>query len=205
MEKQHSPEEQQHSPEEQQHSPEEQELAGDRRFDGRAPADHLLDRVVFGTAGLVVTVAEALPDLADKGRRRVGGQVASARVIGRFAMQSGRAELARRMAHLLGERHTPARGPGPDAGAAPEAVSGEVTAREASDQEPADAPARDRGPLVADLAIPGYDTLSASQVVQRLGGLSAAELDGIRRYELGHRNRRTILSRADQLARARDR
>jgi hypothetical protein len=49
------------------------------------------------------------------------------------------------------------------------------------------------------LAIPGYDTLSASQVVQRLGGLSAPELEAVHRYENAMRGRRTILSKVAQL------
>jgi hypothetical protein len=52
---------------------------------------------------------------------------------------------------------------------------------------------------VADLAIPGYDTLSASQVVERLAGLPADDLDEVRGYEAAHRNRRTILGKIDQL------
>ena len=50
------------------------------------------------------------------------------------------------------------------------------------------------------LAIPGYDALSASQVVERLAGLSGAELDAVRRYEAGHRRRRTILGKIEQLS-----
>jgi hypothetical protein len=49
------------------------------------------------------------------------------------------------------------------------------------------------------LAIPGYDSLSASQVVQRLEGLSPPELEEVRAYEAGHRQRRTILHRVEQL------
>lgn len=52
------------------------------------------------------------------------------------------------------------------------------------------------------LAIPGYDELAASQVVERLVGLSRTELDDVRRYEAAHRNRRTILGKIEQLATA---
>jgi len=51
----------------------------------------------------------------------------------------------------------------------------------------------------AHLAIPGYDTLSASQVVQRLPGLSAAELEAVRLYEVAGRGRKTVLLKAAQL------
>jgi hypothetical protein len=51
----------------------------------------------------------------------------------------------------------------------------------------------------SSLAIPGYDSLSASQVVQRLEGLSSAELEEVRAHEAAHRQRRTILHRVEQL------
>lgn len=49
------------------------------------------------------------------------------------------------------------------------------------------------------LAIPGYDALSASQVVQRLAGLAPEELEAVRTYETATRGRRTILNRIAQL------
>ena len=54
-------------------------------------------------------------------------------------------------------------------------------------------------PAVDSLAIPGYDTLSASQVVQRLPGLAGVELEAIRAYESAGRARKTILNRVAQL------
>jgi hypothetical protein len=52
----------------------------------------------------------------------------------------------------------------------------------------------------ADLPIPGYDALSASQVVERLAGLPPSELDAVYAYEAAHRQRRTILGKIEQLA-----
>jgi hypothetical protein len=49
------------------------------------------------------------------------------------------------------------------------------------------------------LAIPGYDALSASQVVPRLDALRPRELEAVREYEAAHRGRRTILNRIAQL------
>ncbi|MGH9124678.1 MAG: hypothetical protein ACRDZ8_08115 [Acidimicrobiales bacterium] len=57
----------------------------------------------------------------------------------------------------------------------------------------------EHSPEGADLAIPGYDSLSAFQVVQRLAGLEPAELESVRRYETTGRGRRTILTRISQL------
>ena len=53
----------------------------------------------------------------------------------------------------------------------------------------------------AHLAIPGYDDLSASQVVEHLEGLPSQDLAAIREYEAAHRARNTILGKIEQLAR----
>jgi hypothetical protein len=47
----------------------------------------------------------------------------------------------------------------------------------------------------AALAIPNYDQLSASQVVEHLDGLTAGELAEVREYERAHRGRNTILGK----------
>jgi len=54
-------------------------------------------------------------------------------------------------------------------------------------------------PPDAHLAIPDYDTLSASQVVRRLDGLGPRELEAVYRHETTTRGRRTIINRAQQL------
>ncbi len=51
-------------------------------------------------------------------------------------------------------------------------------------------------------AITDYDQLSALQVVERLEGLAAPELDEVRAYEAARRGRRTILAKVDQLQRS---
>ena len=62
-------------------------------------------------------------------------------------------------------------------------------------------PGHERPPAGAssDLAIHGYDALSAPQVVQRLAGLLPDELEAVRAYETATRGRRTILARIAQL------
>ena len=52
-----------------------------------------------------------------------------------------------------------------------------------------------------DLPITDYDGLSATQIIDRLEGLSRGALERIRVYELAHRARRTILATIDQLTR----
>ncbi|HEX8581486.1 MAG TPA: hypothetical protein VF640_04120, partial [Acidimicrobiales bacterium] len=67
---------------------------------------------------------------------------------------------------------------------------------------PAEPPVVTRSaPAVGQLAIPDYDSLSASQVVPRLAGLSPDELEAVGAYEAETRGRKTILNRIAQLQR----
>lgn len=50
-----------------------------------------------------------------------------------------------------------------------------------------------------DLAIQDYDSLSATQVAQRLGGLGTADLRKVRDYEVSNRGRKTIVGKIDSL------
>jgi hypothetical protein len=62
-------------------------------------------------------------------------------------------------------------------------------------------PPRGGRPADPGLAIADYDDLSASQVVDRLEGLEPGDLDAIRRHEVAHRARATIIGKIDQLTR----
>lgn len=90
---------------------------------------------------------------------------------------------------------------GPDAAApAPEKGPRPVTAGTAATSGvAANSSSNGHVPTVTTLSIPGFDALSASQVVQRLDGLNRSELVSVRAYEASTRGRRTILSRVDQL------
>jgi len=206
--------------------------------------DRLLDLFVFAPAGLALTLAEELPRFVDKGRTRIEGQTATARMVGQFVVQMGRQEIERRTRQMLSSQPpktapaTPApRAPRPSprpAGASTDAtrparradgvaahrVDGAGLAGKASmdvatsgngvsppTTSPGNAasvsarPSSDLGPEtpVDDLAIPGYDTLSASQVVKRLAGLSHDELLEVGQHERTNRHRATILNRVEQL------
>jgi hypothetical protein len=174
--------------------------------------DAALDVFVYAPIGFLLDAREVVPKLAERGK----GQVALARLVGRFAVQRGQAEADR----ILKLRNAPSRPDAGPAGAPPapaattaataataarstprSAASGATTGatKAAAAKRKAKAPAK-RKPVVAPgLAIPGYDTLSASQVVPRLDALRAAELEAVRAYEAAHRGRRTILNRIAQL------
>lgn len=61
-------------------------------------------------------------------------------------------------------------------------------------------PAKKAAPSAAGLPITDYDSLSASQVVSRLEGLSAADLEAVGSYEADTRRRATILNKVQQLS-----
>lgn len=96
---------------------------------------------------------------------------------------------------------TPAGAPAPEAPTTPRSSAPSAQPNVAADAETPNATqAESRSRSGADgLAIPGYDSLSASQVVQRLAGLSQDELAAVGEYEAAHRGRRTILTRVGQL------
>lgn len=166
--------------------------------DHKSPFDQVLDLVLFVPVGLAITAREELPRLADKGRERVTGQVAVAQMIGKFAVSQGQREATKvgqqaiealsgfRIIGRNGRAHPPAQRE-PTVGRPRRATTNGRTGGQQG------------APASGMLAIPGYDSLSASQVVQRLGGLSSEELEAVRQYESTTRGRRTILSKIAQL------
>jgi hypothetical protein len=173
-------------------------------------SQRLLDVFVFAPAGLMVTAIEEFPRLVERGRERVTGRVTSARTVGSFVVSNGRSQLVKRAEELRKNRSGATDGPPVEPeGAAPPPDAPVVGAtstpsRSASpDMTGPDlaSPASSSVPNATSLplAIPGFDTLSASQVVQRLDGLTADELLAVRAHESGHRGRRTILNRVEQL------
>jgi hypothetical protein len=152
------------------------------------PGEQLLDLLVYAPLGLLLEARDLVPKLAKKGRERMGGQVTVARMIGEMAVRQGqrRAEtVVRRMREQQRGAGTPAPDAPPSNGHSPAPASPPAAAGPTPD--------------AATLAIPGYDTLSASQVVPRLEGLTPTELDAVRAYEVATRARKTVLTRIDQL------
>lgn len=81
---------------------------------------------------------------------------------------------------------------------AKKAAKNRVEAKKAADR--ATSAVTSATPAVDVLPIADYDSLSASQVVSRLRGLTPGQLDAVRAYESGTRGRKTILNRVQQLA-----
>jgi hypothetical protein len=163
---------------------------------GKQLFDQALDLFVYAPVGLLVSsleelTAEDLPELAQKGRGRIGRLFSNARVVGSLTVAMGRRSLESEV--IRWRSPEPAeRGNGahiPDPAPAPTRVVERLEA-------PVEARPRAAEP---NLAIPGYEALSASQVVRRLDGLGTGELEAIYEHEAATRRRRTILHRTQQL------
>jgi len=168
--------------------------------DEKRPLDQALELFVYAPLGFALAAREELPKLVEKGRATLDPQLTMARMIGEFAVTHGQKEAekaVRQVGDLLGDmlgRPTPppapaepAPGPVPTPAPAPKAPKAPKATTNGS------------GPSADHLAIPGYNALAASQVVQRLAGLSADELEAVRTYEEATRHRKTVLTRVSQL------
>lgn len=121
--------------------------------------------------------------------------------LGRFATQAGTvvAGVARPVVGAATSAATSATtstapSAAPTAPSAPPNGSGTHWSATEAPSEPVGEPASE-----ADLPIADYDGLSATQIIERLDGLSRGALERIRVYEIAHRARRTILAAIDQL------
>lgn len=151
---------------------------------GRVPLGHVLDVVLYAPVGLFTLAQRELPELIASGKTRVHNQITLARFIGKMAVRQGASEFKRRM-----NRAEDARVASPVVEIPAEVLAIEVGRDRSSP----------RATSGVDLPIEGYDSLAASQVVQRLGSLDVLELETIRQYEEDNRMRRTILGKITQL------
>lgn len=177
--------------------------------DSSDPVCDLLDMFVYAPIGAFLHGPETVDDLADKGRQ----DVANARFIGKVvvdrSLREGRERLGG-VAEEVGQRWLDVVIAAARAAGAPFAQAEEDPSTGAEDvgarlrvvEDPVDADDHDTvdgAPDADSLAIPGYDTLAASQVVPRLDDLGDDELAAVQDYERAHRGRMTILSRIAQL------
>jgi hypothetical protein len=171
----------------------------------KSPIERVLEIAVYAPVGLAENAGEEFDRLVEKGRHRVEGQIHTARLVGQFVVQTAGRQAQRMFESAVarvsaGPQHS---GDGGGAVVAPAERFDEEPSRTDSlvdGSQPAGSLGGANGSVSGtDLAIPGYDSLSASQVVQRLEGLSREELEEVHRHEQAHRHRRTILNRVDQL------
>ena len=163
--------------------------------------ERALEAMVYLPVGTAIAARDEIPKLAAKGKSYVTTQLTMARTVGNFAVAFGGREAekqllraVRRLGVMWGER--PASTPGAPSTAPPQA---NTPIPSVGPEEGATVSQPRNGNAAVPTAIVGYDSLSASQVVQRLAGLPRDELEAVRDYEAGTRGRATILNRTSQL------
>jgi hypothetical protein len=192
-----------------------------------SPLARAFDVLVYAPLGAGIAVLEAVPAIVqactERGKtevarrhRQVEHQTTQFRSTGQFAWSYGLPKvrnraaqrfgsaqrLAAQLAHTAGvprpqEQPREATPPSPPPVAAPVRPEPVPTAPDNGGRAPSDTPSE---PISSELPIPGYDALSAPQVVERLAGLDVDELRAVQAYEAAHRKRRTILGKIEQLA-----
>lgn len=175
--------------------------------------------LVYGPIGLAMYVRDTAPSFlkvfvargraeVEQRRRSVGDQLGQARDVGAQAAEEGGPQVLRLVADGLARVRETAEGAlgalgglsGETFGAGVPRPSATATA-DVPEPPASDAPRRATTGTDPGLAIADYDGLSASQVVDRLEGLDADDLEAIRRHEIAHRGRVTILGKIDRLTR----
>lgn len=172
----------------------------------RRAADTALDLILYAPLGLALAAREVVPQLAARGRAEFRNQTQTACMVGRLATREGCRQAERLVGQWLprskvgpgAERESTASRSAPQSGSsAPEPET--TTSPTRSAPSPSSEALAGRRDAAEGLAVAGYDTLSASQVVARLEGLTSDELEAIRSYEAAGRARRTVLHRISQL------
>ena len=165
--------------------------------------ERALEAFVYAPIGLVFDGPDPFPELVEKGRN----QITAARMLGEFAVRLGQGEACKLIEQVIGSdaRSEPTKPP-TEARRRPTQPSSDQRADRRVDDaaEGTEQVTPRQSATRPDLAIPGYDGLSASQVVTRLGGLSPDELEAVRRHEAAHRGRKTILNKVAQIRHTRE-
>lgn len=190
------------------------------RTDPLGAVEDVVETVLYGAIGALVTTLEDWPRIVERGRREAQARIAPARVIGQLAVGHGHREAERVTRELL-ERFTQlsvaflqgfstdpdheqvpdGESPAPASAspAADSADSAESTAAASVASTVPGATAPTAEPEVGDLAIQSYGTLSASQVTARLGGLTPEQRSAVMQYETAHRARASVLNAIKEL------
>jgi len=162
----------------------------------------VLDLAVYAPVGMLITVREQLPKRVRRGRQAMENRVQLARFIGQLAVQTGQREIAKRIEEQRAATSTdkrPQQQPSQRVTGSNEAPGGHMS-EQTSEQTVASTPRPDdQPPRAADLPISDYESLAAIHVVERLRSMRPDEIELIRRFEVAHRSRRTIVAKIEQL------
>ena len=193
--------------------------------DNETPIEKAVELFVYAPIGLAMFAKDTVPtfmkmfvarghtELTQR-RKTAGTQASNYKTIGQMAVKYGGPEVKRQagaaaetvrrraeetFAGIAAANATPEPATTPPAAPRPAANTPSNVA--APDTPVASNGASAAAPVgMGELPIPGYDLLSATQVIERLEGLARPELLAVKAYELAHRARTTILGKIAQLA-----
>lgn len=162
------------------------------------PVDLALDLFVYAPLGALLEFSDRLPELARRGRERFESQAPAAKMVGQFAVSTGRKKIegqvgdvvakGREILQDLGVIEAP---PSDD----DQPAEQHQTPDEHAQQDPA------AEGTIADV-IEGYAEMTAVKIMPMLSSLTRPQRNVVRAFELGNRARRTVLARLDQLEEA---
>ena len=183
--------------------------------DNETPIEKAVELLVYAPIGLAMFAKDTVPTFmkmfvarghteVSQRRKSANTQAGNYKTIGQMAVKYGGPEVKRQagaaaetvrkraedtLSSIAAAAAPPAAPSRPDPAPAPRAATPAPPAA-----------ANGTGPASGELPIPGYDLLSATQVIERLDGLATPELLAVKTYELAHRARTTILGKIAQLA-----
>ncbi len=137
-----------------------------------------VEGLVEAFTGLAAAVIQVLPSLAEETRHKLEPHLAQAKMLGELSVTYGSYELRRKAKELI------------DALASTESAP-DATVSETEPPSPN-----------IEAVLPGYDDLTAADIVMKLGTLTVDELDIVLEHEEATRARTTVLHRARQLRKA---
>jgi hypothetical protein len=191
--------------------------------DNETPIEKAVELLVYAPIGLAMFAKDTVPTFmkmfvarghteVTQRRKTAGTQAGNYKTIGQMAVKYGgpevkrqagaAAENVRRRAEETLSTIAAATATPPAPPSAPTAARSGTPARPSTPAATA-VPATNGTPVPnpsGELPIPGYDLLSAPQVIERLDGLATPELLAVKTYELAHRARTTIIGKIAQLA-----
>ncbi len=192
------------------------------------PLERAVELLVYAPIGLAMFAKDTVPTFmkmfvargqteVTQRRKTAETQAGQYKTIGQMAVKYGGPEVKRQAGAAAGTVRKraeetiagiaaatappapPTTRPAPNA-SRPTAASGTATPTAVSEPPAGGAPSSEAMAPEA-LAIPDYDMLSATQVIDRLTGLARPDLLAVQAYEAAHRARTTILGKITQLSR----
>ncbi len=178
--------------------------------DNDTPLEKAVELLVYAPIGLAMFAKDTVPTFlkmfvargqteVSQRRKTAETQASQYKTIGQMAVKYGGPEVKRQAGAAAETVRKRAEDTLTAVAAATTPVTSPTPTRRTGGADTPSTPTT-ASPTLGELPIPGYDLLSASQVIDRLAGLTGSDLIAVKSYEASHRARTTILGKIAQLA-----